>query len=211
MSQLGLGLSDANQHEAALSVREAELSLMRRLGASEHRMLAVQTNLAISYAQLGRTEQALSMRRDVYSATLRLHGEENKDTIQVANNYAASLIELERYAEAKALFRKTIPVARRVLGESEHLTLVMKLHYYSNYAMALYKDDGATPEDLRAAVTTLEDIEGIARRVLGGAHPIATGIQLCLQDARAVLRAREGDDVSSVCEGVAAMMTPGDA
>ena len=79
------------------------------------------------------------------------------------------------------------------------------------HAKALYFDDAATPDDLREAVTTLEDTERIARRVLGGAHPIATGIQLCLQDARAALRAREGDDVSSVCKGVAAMMTPGDA
>ena len=35
MNQLGNGLSDARHHEDALSVREAELSMLRRLGASE--------------------------------------------------------------------------------------------------------------------------------------------------------------------------------
>ena len=59
------------------------------------------------------------------------------------------------------------------------------------YAAALYRDDGATLDDLREAVTTLEDIERISRRVFGGAHPITTGIGGDLQTARAALRARE--------------------
>ena len=59
------------------------------------------------------------------------------------------------------------------------------------YVMALYKDDSATLDDLREAVTTLEDAERIARRVFGGAHPITEGIEYELRDARAVLRARE--------------------
>ena len=41
------------------------------------------------------------------------------------------------------------------------------------------------------AVTTLEDTEPIARRVLGGAHPTARAMQTSLRKARAVLRARE--------------------
>ena len=42
----------------------------------------------------------------------------------------------------------------------------------SSYAEALYKDTGATLDDLREAVTTLEKTERTARRVLGGAHPL---------------------------------------
>ena len=79
-----------------------------------------------------------------------------------------------------------------------------------NYAEALYKGGGATLDELREAVTTLEDTERIARRVLGGAHPTAVGIEHVLREARETLAAREDDDVSSVCEGVAAM-TPGGA
>ena len=55
----------------------------------------------------------------------------------------------------------------------------------------LYKNDGATLDDLREAVETLEDTERIARRVLGGAHPITAGIENQLRYARAALRARE--------------------
>jgi hypothetical protein len=59
------------------------------------------------------------------------------------------------------------------------------------YAAALFDDTGATLDDLREAVTTLEDAERIARRVLGGAHPATTAIEQSLRNARAALRARE--------------------
>ena len=57
--------------------------------------------------------------------------------------------------------------------------------------MALYKDASATLDDLRDAVTTLEEIERTARRIFGGANPTTDGIGRSLQNARAALRARE--------------------
>ena len=80
-----------------------------------------------------------------------------------------------------------MPVAQRVLGESNDLTLRMRLIY----AIALCNDEGAMRDDLREAVTTLEDAERIARRVLGGAHPTTVDIEGALRDARAARRARE--------------------
>ena len=52
-------------------------------------------------------------------------------------------------------------------------------------------DDAATLGDLREAVTTLEDAERIARRVLGGAHPVTEWLRRSLRNARVALRARE--------------------
>ena len=49
-------------------------------------------------------------------------------------------------------------------------------------------DAGSTLDDLREAVTTLEDAERTARRVLGGAHPTTTGIAGCLRKARVALK-----------------------
>ena len=60
-----------------------------------------------------------------------------------------------------------------------------------NYGRALNEDDGATLDDLREAVKTLVETERIARRVLGGSHPITKGIEYDLQKARAALTARE--------------------
>ena len=61
---------------------------------------------------------------------------------------------------------------------------------------AAYRADGATLDDLREAVTTLEDAERTARRVLGGTHPTTEGIGETLQGARAGLRAREAPSPS---------------
>ena len=79
-----------------------------------------------------------------------------------------------------------MPVARRVLGENHEDTLRLKWIY----ATALCRDDGATLAELREAVTTLEETDRIARRVLGGAHPLTMDIEGELQDARDALYAR---------------------
>ena len=187
MNLLGLGLTDANHHQDALIVKEAELAMMRRVGADEEAMLITQGNLANTYEDLGRLDQGLSMRQEVYSGHLNLNGEEHPDTLREAGNYAESLKDLKRYGEAKALLRKTIPVARRVLGKSHDLTLVMK----KVYADALYRGAGATLDELRESVTTLEDTERIRRRVFGGSHPTTSSVENSLREARTVLGARE--------------------
>ena len=187
MEVLGSGLDEVGRHAEALVVKEAELSMLRRVGARASSILAVQTNLANTYQALGRLEHSLQLERDVYHGSLRLLGEEHRDTIISVNNLAATLFKLKRFEEAKSLLRKIMPVARRVLGESHDVTLRMRWIY----ARTLYEDTGATLVDLRKAVTTLEDSERITRRVLGGAHPTTEGIQTSLRNARAVLRVRE--------------------
>ena len=67
----------------------------------------------------------------------------------------------------------------------------MILTLRSTYAEAIYKDEGATLEDLREAVTTIEELAPIARRVLGGAHPLTMAFEIDLRGSRASLRARE--------------------
>ena len=132
------------------------------------------------------------MTRDVYLGFLKLRGEKHEQTLQAAYNYASSFLSLQRFEEAKSLLRKLIPVARRVLGENQGLTLDMRW----NYAAALCKDPAATLDDLREAVTTLEEAERAKRRVLGGDHPVTTKIERDLRNARAKLRAREAPSKS---------------
>ena len=161
--------------------------MMRRLGAPEAHILATQSNLANTYARLGeKKEQALQMRRDVYTGYVNLKGEENESTITSANNYAMSLAQLRRWGEARSLLRRTMPVALRVLGGNHEYTLRLR----KTYGRSLSKDPGATLDDLREAVETLEDAERIARRVLGSAHPTTESIEIVLRDARAALRSR---------------------
>jgi len=119
---------------------------------------------------------------------LKLVGEEHRETLEEATNYAAFFLRLGRFEEAKALLRKTIPVAQRVLGASNEFTFKMR----GCYANAFYEDPDATLSELREAVTRYEDLARDARRVLGSAHPfVVRAIGQSLQNARAALRARK--------------------
>ena len=187
MQQLGNGLISGKHYEDALSVKEAELSIRRRLGDSEHNLLITQSNFASTYQYLGRLEEALSVRQEVYSGYLKLLGEEHGETLTAAFNYANCLLSLRRFEESRALLRKIIPVARRVLGNNDETGIRMR----ALYAEALFKDPGATLDNVREAVATLEDTNRIARRVLGGAHPLAGQVERALRQARTFLRARE--------------------
>ena len=182
-----------------MSVKEAELAMMRRLGGSETDMLIVQGNLANAYIHLERfQEKALRLKRDVYSGWKKLNGEEHILTFKAGNNYAISLVDLGRIEEAKSLLLEMTPVARRVLGEADLGMLRMRWIC----AMALYKDDGATLDDIREAVNTLEELERTARRVLGSAHPTVRDIGDSLRESRQVLSA---SDASSITDAFAAM------
>ena len=192
MTLLGNGLSEAERHEEALSVQEARLSTLRRTGASEKYLLIAQGNLACTYDSLGRREEASRIRQEVYSGNLKLYGAEHRETLREASNFAATLLELKRYQECLSLMRKSIPVARRVLGESNGITLAMQLHS----AVALYSNDDATPNDFCEAMTTLEETGRTARRVLGDSHSTTGWVEVALRDCqrllvRAALRARE--------------------
>ena len=186
---LGKGLSAGGHYEDALVVQEAELATGRRVGTSENanHMLIIKSNLAKTYSSLGRLEEALQLETDVYSRTLKLHGKEHARTLRAASNYVSSLIELKRFQQAKKLLRKSIPAARRVLGESKQITL----HLRCNYAQSLCCNAAATLPELREAVTTFEDVGRIARRVLGGAHPFTTGVEESRRKLRDVLTTRE--------------------
>ena len=174
MTLLGNGLGTTGQHQDALLVQEAELSMRRRIGDPERNLFAVQGNLALTYQSLGRLEESVEQNRLAYFGCSRIHGGEHEETLIAADNYAISLIDLQRSEEAKPpLVRKMIPVVRRVLGESNDLTIRMRCHY----ARTLYLDEGATLDDLREAVTTLEETERTARRVMGSEHPLTRRVE----------------------------------
>ena len=101
--------------------------------------------------------------------------------------YASTLVKLEHCQEAKALLRPYQSVARRILGDSNDITLTMR----QTYARALFTDQNATFADVREAVATLEDVERIARRVFGGSHPDVVWMDQNLRLMRKSLSARE--------------------
>ncbi|CAH0374186.1 unnamed protein product [Pelagomonas calceolata] len=166
MTELGLGLLAADHYEDALSVQEADLATLRRLGAPEHTILVTQNNIANTYHELGRLNEALSLQRDVYSGWLKLYGEEHERALRAAYNYALSFLRLKRFEEVKALLRRKLPVARRVLGSEHEVTLSIR----EDLCRATL-DGESSAEEKREALRMLEEIAGVMRRVMGPAHP----------------------------------------
>ena len=52
------------------------------------------------------------------------------------------------------------------------------------YAQCLYKNDGASLEDITAAVATLEDLDRRQSRIYGAAHPQTGTTRARLAEAR---------------------------
>ena len=92
-----------------------------------------------------------------------------------------------------------MPVAPHVLGEGHETTLRMR----SVYAAALCDDPGATLDNCREAVATLEDTAQSARRVLGETHPLTMQIEDIQQRSREELSTHE--DVGSISDAVGAL------
>ena len=146
-----------------------------------------------------RCEEDLRLQRAVYLESVKSWGEGHFETVLEASKYANYLIALKRYKEVKELLRRTLPVAGCVLGKDvygERLVNIL-LRMRLVYAEALYKDAGATLDDLREAEATLEEIERIARRVFGGEHLLTKDIERDLRKAQAALSARETPPTSN--------------
>ena len=65
------------------------------------------------------------------------------------------------------------------------------MHACAKTPSKIYSLIDSARDYVREAVTTLEDLERTARRVLGGAHPFTTAIERDLRNARAALSTRE--------------------
>ena len=93
--QLGNRSTFAGHYDDAVSVKEAELATLRRIGGTESDILITLANLAGTYDELGRREDSLRILQDVYSRRLEFSGEEHVHTISAAINYAVMLNDLE--------------------------------------------------------------------------------------------------------------------
>ena len=101
-----------------------------------------------------------------------LFGEEHPPTLTAANNYAISLLELERFEEAKRILHRLVPVAQRVLGTENDHTLSMR----EDLSRATLEGESSAKEK-REALRMLKDTVAVMRRVLGPAHPDTLRVQ----------------------------------
>ena len=182
MTQLGLGLDAGGHYAEQLRVHEADLATDTRLGAPEVDLLTTKNNLAMCYGKTGRPKEARRLHSEVHAGWLRLKGTDHEQTINAANNLAISSMALGHLGDAQSLLRKNIRACRRSFGDDHVYTFRAR----SLFVRILYADP-ASIEDLREAVSIMEDVCRRGRRVLGDSHPEYHELQRNLATARRVL------------------------
>ena len=118
----------------ALPVLKAYLALTERYCPNVRGVLTAQGNLATCLGNLGRSDEAVILEREIYDRRVAMQGISHEETILTGNNLVGSLINLKRLEEAKSLLRdQLLPAARQSLGADHHITLGLNL----NLVMAL--------------------------------------------------------------------------
>ena len=146
ISILGKALRPSRPKEA-LQVLEAQLALNRRYWSrDEESILIAQSSLANCLINLGRYDEALVLRRRMYSRLVVTLGVSHESTICTGNNLVLSLNKLRLWEESKSLARdQLLPAARQFLGTDSNLTLSLN----QCLAEALENDPARTRDHLR--------------------------------------------------------------
>ncbi|KAG8819521.1 hypothetical protein FRC19_009726 [Serendipita sp. 401] len=105
------------------------------LGSNTKTTLASMVKLSNSYYSLGRVEEALQLREEVFQKRKQFLGPDHLDMLMAMNNLAASYHSLGRVEEALALQEEVFQKRKQVLGP-DHLDTLMAMNnlaasYYS--------------------------------------------------------------------------------
>ena len=135
-------------------------------------------------------DEALRVRKDVYSGCLRLAGlgPSNQHTLIAALNLSTSLVDTGHFAEARAFTRKQMELAKRILGSDHAITF----DFQWGYSRAFTLDKSVSADQLVEVATTLEKALKTAQRVLGREHPDTCSIRNELATAREEIARRQG-------------------
>ena len=132
------------------------------LGPEHPDTLKAMINLADSYADAGRRDEALKLREEVLPLSRKVNGPEHPDTLGAMNNLALSYSAAGRRDEALKLLEEVLPLSRKVLGPEHPDTL----EAMTNLAIS-YSDAGRRDEAIKLA----EEVLPLRRKVLGPEHP----------------------------------------
>jgi tetratricopeptide (TPR) repeat protein len=132
------------------------------LGEEEPRTLTARSNLAASYWQAGRTDEAIQLQETVLSDSQRILGPDHPDTLTARSNLAASYWQAGRTDEAIQLGEAVLTDRQRILGAYHPDTLTARSILGLSYWQA-----GRTDEAIQLQESVLSD----SQRILGPDHP----------------------------------------
>ena len=169
--------------EEALPVLEANLALNRRYWPRSKETVTAESNVASCLDHLGRFDEALVLKREIYAIAVASSGASDEYTIMMGSNLSISMLGLGLWDEATTFTRdQLLPVARRSLGSDHDSTLNLNMSLAGALA-----EGPAHIRDLLEAETIMSDVVQRRRRVFGPAHPETIIAQKNLSRIRANL------------------------
>jgi hypothetical protein len=134
----------------------------RTLGEEHPDTLGSMHNLASSYGEAGRRQEALQLTETVVAARKRTLGEEHPDTLSSMNNLAISYGQAGRRLEALQLTETVVAARKRTLGEEHPDTL----HSVQNLTAFKYaKQNGVSRHTTRTSTTKRFHISRLWRKL----------------------------------------------
>jgi tetratricopeptide (TPR) repeat protein len=119
-------------------------------------------DLAATYFNTGRNNEALKMQEEVLSLSRTVLGLEHPETLVAMNNLAVTYLAVGRKEEALKLSEELLPLERKVFGPEHSKTLTAM-----NNLAAAYFAVGSKDEALKMREESLT----LCRKVLGPDHP----------------------------------------
>ncbi|MFF3540167.1 tetratricopeptide repeat protein, partial [Streptomyces sp. NPDC002466] len=159
----GTSLLNAHLHSAASAYWTRMTADCERILGDEHPdTLTARANLATSYRQAGRTDDAINLLEHVLADRERLLGNQHPHTLTTRNNLAASYWQAGRTDDAINLLEHALADRERLLGNQHPHTLTARANLATSYRQA-----GRTGE----AITIEEHVLADCERLLGNQHP----------------------------------------
>ncbi|UUU44881.1 FxSxx-COOH system tetratricopeptide repeat protein [Streptomyces sp. NBC_00162] len=141
------------------------------LGPEHPDVLTARGNLAVSYSQAGRAEEAIALEEQVFTDSRRILGPEHPDTLASRANLATSYAEAGRTTASIPLLEQVLADRVRIIGPDHPSTLTTR----GNLA-ASYREVGRIAE----AITLEKQVIMDRTRILGPDHPTTLGAQASL-------------------------------
>ncbi|MFG2051504.1 tetratricopeptide repeat protein [Micromonospora sp. NPDC048935] len=164
---------------------------VRVLGDDHPDTITAWANLATSYRQAGRTDEAIPIEEKVVKDRSRVSGDDHPHTITARANLAASYWQAGRTDEAITIEEKVLKDVVRLLGDDHPHTITARANLAASYRQA-----GRTDE----AITIMEKVVDDAVRVLGDDHPHTITARANL--ATSYQQAGRTDEATTITENV---------
>ncbi len=159
----GLNLYNTGLYTAATTYWQRLAAESERLLGSEHPdTVSARLNLAASYWQSGRTQEAIGIEERVVADRERLLGSEHPDTARAWVNLAASYWQVGRVQEAMGIEERVVADRERLLGSEHPDTVSARVNLAASYWRA-----GRVQEAIGMGERVVADRE----RFLGSEHP----------------------------------------